>query len=99
MAGATNATLGAGTTLAYESVPGSGTYVNLPNALNIGEVGEEGEFAETTPIANLTREYIPGLQTPPDKGIVFNDLPGDAAWQAFEALVQLVHGLGVEFTQ
>jgi hypothetical protein len=87
MAGSTTATIGAGTVLSYEDPLNAGTYVALPNALEVGEVGEQGEFTEVTPISATTREYIPGMDTPPDKTMVFNDLPGNAAWVAYLAEV------------
>lgn len=83
----TTATLGAGSVLSYEDPANPGTYVDLPNALEIGEVGEQGEFVETTPISQTVREYIAGLETPPDKTIVFNDITGNAAYVAFLAEV------------
>ncbi|MCR9260780.1 MAG: hypothetical protein NXH95_13720 [Pseudomonadaceae bacterium] len=87
MPGSIVATIGAGTVLSYEDPLNAGTYVALPNALEIGEVGEQGEFSETTPISSVTREYIAGMDTPPDKQMVFNDLPGNAAWVAYLAEV------------
>lgn len=87
MAGSTVAVLGAGTTLSYEDPLNPGTYVDLPMALEIGDVGEQGEFVETTPIAEVVREYISGLETPPDKTIVLNALAGNAAYAAYMAEV------------
>lgn len=89
MAFATVAKLGAGSVLSYEDPDGSsGVFIPLPNALEIGEVGEQGEFVETTPISQLVREYIAGLETPPDKTIVFNDIPGLEAYEDFMDLVR-----------
>ena len=87
MAGSTLATLGAGSKLYYEPTASPGTWVLLANALNIGEVGEQGEFIETTPINAEVREYTRGLKTPPNKTITFNDTPGDADYVAFLAEV------------
>lgn len=98
MAGATVATLGAGTVLSYEDPLNPGTYVDLPMALEIGDVGEQGEFVETTPIAEVVREYIAGLETPPDKTIVFNDLPGNAAYVAFLAEVDARNTISMRVT-
>lgn len=86
MPGATVAKLAAGTQLQYEDPNLAGTYKNLPGVLQIGTVGESGEFIETTPIDKTTREYIPGITTPDDKEIVMNDLPGDANQQEFLGL-------------
>jgi hypothetical protein len=83
MAGSQVPTLGAGTKMYYEPSASPGTWVHLPNALNIGEVGEQGEFLETTPISEEVREYIAGLKTPPNKDLTFNDTPGDAAYAAY----------------
>tara|TARA_B110000503_G_scaffold134062_1_gene212495 strand:+ start:348 stop:776 length:429 start_codon:yes stop_codon:yes gene_type:complete len=87
MAGLTVATLGAGSKLYYEPVALPGTWVLLAGALNIGEVGEQGEFIETTPILAEVREYTRGLKTPPNKTMTFNDTPGDADYVAFLAEV------------
>ena len=87
MAGSTLATLGAGSELYYEPTASPGTWVLLANALNIGEVGEQGEFIETTPINAEVREYTRGLKTPPNKTMSFNDTPGDADYVAFLAEV------------
>lgn len=82
MAASTVAKIGAGTVLAYESDTPD-TYVNLVNATAIGATGEQGEFVEVTPIASLTKQFISGMKTPPDKEITLNDAPGDAEQQAF----------------
>jgi len=87
MAGSQIATLGAGSKFYYEDPGSPGVFILLAGALNIGEVGEQGEFIETTPIAALVREYIAGLKTPPNKTVTFNDQPGDADYVAFLALV------------
>lgn len=87
MAGSNVPTLGAGSKLYYEPSAAPGTWVLLPNALNIGEVGEQGEFIETTPISEEIREYTRGLKTPPNKTITFNDTPGNADYVAFLAEV------------
>lgn len=87
MAGSTIPTLGAGSVLYYEPSASPGTWVALNNALNIGEVGSTGEFIETTPISNVVRQYIAGMQTPPDKTLTFNDMPGDTDYAAYLAEV------------
>jgi hypothetical protein len=83
MAGSTVAKLGAGSKLYYERPAAPGVFILLDNALNIGEVGEQGEFIETTPISKTVREYVKGLQTPPSKTIGFNDQPGEAVYAQF----------------
>lgn len=75
------ATIGAGTVLAYEGTEGQ--FVELLNATAIGATGEQGEFVETTPIASLTKQFISGMKTPPDKEITMNDVPADSEDQAF----------------
>ena len=87
MAGSQVPTLGAGSKLYYEPTSAPGTWVLLANALNIGEVGEQGEFIETTPICDEVREYTRGLKTPPNKTITLNDVPGNANYVAFLAEV------------
>ena len=87
MAGSQVPTLGAGSKLYYEPSAAPGTWVLLASALNIGEVGEQGEFIEVTPICDEVREYTRGLKTPPNKTITFNDIPGDADYVAFLAEV------------
>lgn len=85
MAGSTVAKLGAGSKLYYERPAAPGVFILLDNALNIGEVGEQGEFIETTPISKTVREYVKGLSTPPSKSIGFNDVPGDSVYETFLA--------------
>lgn len=84
----TVAQIGAGSTLYYEPPNAPGTWVALPNALNLGQTGEQGEFVEVTPISAKVREYIRGLKTPPDKQITFNDTPGIAAYEAYLGFIR-----------
>lgn len=84
----TVATLGAGSTLFYEPPNAPGTWVELENALNLGQTGEQGEFVETTPISKKVREYIRGMKTPPDKQITFNDIPGDSAFENYLGFIR-----------
>ncbi|PJE80692.1 hypothetical protein CI610_00353 [invertebrate metagenome] len=86
--GKTIAVIGAGTVLSFEDPASSGTFKELTEARSIGALGEQGEFVETTPIAALTRTYIPGLKTPPDKEITGNDVPGDVTQEAFLKLAK-----------
>lgn len=79
----TTTKLGAGSKLHFEPPASPGTFLLLDNALNIGQVGEQGEFVETTPISKEVRTYIRGLTTPPNKQITFNDTPGDPNYKAF----------------
>ncbi|VUD48429.1 hypothetical protein TDB9533_01232 [Thalassocella blandensis] len=75
--------LGAGSKLFYEDPDTPDTYIELPNGLNIGQVGSQGEPVETTPIRAVAREFIAGLKTPPDKQFTFNHQPGLAAYSDF----------------
>lgn len=84
---ATTAKLGAGSTLFYENTEATPAYVALENALNFGQVGEQGEFVQITPISKTVHEYIRGMTTPPSKQFTFNHVPGDADYQAFLDLV------------
>lgn len=79
--------LGAGSKLLYTTGGATPVWVELTEALDIGQVGEQGEFVETTPISKTVREYIAGLKTPPQKQITFNHVPGNADYAAFLALV------------
>lgn len=84
---ATNAKLGAGSRLFYMTGGGTPVKTYIDTALNIGQVGEQGEFVETTPISKTVREYIKGMKTPPQKQITFNHVPGDAGYAAFLVVV------------
>lgn len=79
------AKLGAGSVISFEDPANPGVYLNLEHALSIGQVGEQGEFVEVTPISKTVREYIRGLETPPQKQLTFNDVPADANYQALLA--------------
>lgn len=79
----TVAVIGAGSTLYFEPPNAPGTWLELDNALNLGQTGEQGEFVEVTPISKKVREYIRGMKTPPDKQITFNDIPGKANYAAY----------------
>ena len=80
-------TIGAGSILAYEDQDNLGSYIDLDDALNIGQVGEQSDQVEVTPIRAKTREYIAGLDTPPDKQITFNHVPANTSYQMFLGLV------------
>lgn len=81
MAFATTTKLGAGSKLYFEDPASPGTWLLLDNALTVGQVGEQGEFVETTPISKKAREYIRGMTTPPNKQLTFNDVPGEANYK------------------
>jgi len=51
-------------------------------------VGEQGESIEVTPIGATSRQYISGLDTPPDKTMSFNHSRGVAEYDAFMTLAQ-----------
>lgn len=99
MAFSTVAKLGAGTVLSFEDPDGSsGVYIDLPNALLLGNVGEQGEFVETTPISQTVREYIAGLETPPNKTITFNDIPGNTDYENFMDAVRARETINMKVT-
>jgi len=102
MALATNAKLGSGSKLYYMTGGGTPTKKYLDTALNIGQVGEQGDFVETTPISKTVREYIKGMKTPPQKQITFNHVPGNADYKAFLDLIDDEETdnlkMGVEYT-
>lgn len=80
MAAPTQARLAIGTTIEIEDSPGAGTYTNIAEPLDIGAQGETGTFVDVTNLdsPDETREYIPGLLDPPDKTLIFRDIPSDA---------------------
>lgn len=80
-------TLGAGATLWYEDPATPDAWVELPNALNIGQAGIQSEAVQVTPIKQRVHEFISGMSTPPDKQFDFNHQPGLAAYAAFLVLV------------
>lgn len=59
------------------------TFAEVPQCVGMGKSGAQGEFVQATPISKTTHEYISGMETPPDKQLVFHDVPGDAAQAAF----------------
>lgn len=83
MAFSTVAKLGAGTQLYFEDPAEPGIWLLLDDALSIGQVGEQGEFVEITPISKKVREYIRGLKTPPQKQVTFNDVPAEPNYKRF----------------
>ena len=97
MAGSTVVKIGAGTVLAYESDTPD-TYIDLLNATTIGATGEQGEFVEVTPIAALTKQFISGMKTPPDKEITLNDAPGNADQEAFLAKAKAGETVNMQVT-
>ena len=84
---ATVPTIGAGSVLQFEDPDTPDTFIDLDDALNIGQVGEQSDQVEVTRIKSKTREYIAGLDTPPDKQLTFNHVPGNANYQLFLAQV------------
>ena len=80
MAAPTQARLAIGTTIEIEDAPGSGTFVNIAEPVDIGGIGEVGSFVDATNLdsPDATREYIAGLLDPPDKTLIFRDVPSDA---------------------
>lgn len=58
-------------------------FTEVPQCVTIGEVGGKGEFVDATPISSLVKEFIAGMETPPDISLVFNDVPGNTAQAAF----------------
>ena len=91
-------TLGAGAILAYEDPTTPDTFIALSNALNIGQVGEQGEQVEVTPIISTTRQYIAGLDNPPDKQLTFNHVPGVSTYAAFLAEVDARKNINMRVT-
>ena len=59
------------------------TFSEAPQCVSFGKPGSQGEFVQATPISKTVHEYISGMETPPDKQLVFHDVPGDAAQAAF----------------
>lgn len=99
---ATTETLGAGAKLQYEDPATPGAFVDLPNALEIGPVGSQGEPVQVTPILETTHRYINGMETPADLQYTFNHIPGLAEYAAFLDLARAqprqVINMRVEYT-
>ncbi len=93
----TIAKLGAGSKVYYTTGGETPVWVLLDNALTLGQVGTQGEFVETTPISKVVREYIAGMETPPQKQMSFNHLPGNADYAAYLALVDAKNPISHRF--
>lgn len=76
----TLAVLTAGTNLEVEDPDTPGTWLDIPEILTMGVIGEPGSFVDTTPIDITTqsRVYISGLKDPPENTMTFNWRDGDA---------------------
>ena len=83
MSYATVAKLGAGSVFEFEDPQNPGVWTEVPDMLEIGEVGEQGEFVQTTPISKVVHEYIKGMQTPPNKTFRTNHILGEAGQKLF----------------
>lgn len=95
---AKEALIGAGTTLAFEDPENAGTYLDLIHATSIGSVGKQPEFVETTSIASKDRTFTKGMNTPADKQITLNDVPGDAVQDKFLKLADVGETLKMRVT-
>ena len=78
----TNAVLLAGTIVEFEDPDATPTpaYIEIPEVTNIGAIGTQGSFVETTPIdiGDRTRKYIAGLKDPGENTLTFNWLNNNA---------------------
>ena len=89
MAGSVNATLGAGTCLSYEDQTVPGTYNEVTQALKIFEVSDnQGNEVDVTPLCNDVgdKETVTAESDAREIEITCNDVPGDAAYEAYVAL-------------
>ena len=70
----TQARILAGTFLEIEDPDNVGVWVEIPEVTNIGALGEQGSFVESTPIdvGDNTRKYVTGLQDVAENTITFN---------------------------
>jgi len=77
---ATQAVLGANSVLYVSDMAGSPTYNEVPEALNIGSIGEQAELVDVTSLnsPNATREYIAGLKDGDERELTMNRIAGNA---------------------
>lgn len=80
------AKLGAGTKTFFQNPANPGVWKELTNALEIGQVGEQGEFLEVTPLSEKVKRFIRGMKTPPQKQMTFNDVPANVNYAEFESV-------------
>ena len=59
--------------------PDDGTLKNIPSLTDIGEIGEESEKKEKTNLSDRIKKYADGMQDAPDKSLVGQDIPYQAA--------------------
>lgn len=86
MSGANTAKIGAGTTLYFQD-PDSDDLedLELENAIDIGDTGEEGSFVDASRLKDTTKRFAAGMTTPPQKGVTLHDVPGDINQDKFLA--------------
>lgn len=85
MAGSEVEVLGAGTKFEAELDPqgAAGTFTTIETVLGFGEIGQDGELVQTTPICETSHTYIAGMQDGKELAIVMNDKPGNATHESF----------------
>lgn len=90
--------LGAGSIVSYEDPDATGTFVNLPECLNIPPVGTSGSFIDTTPVISATKHYIAGQKDTEEAELSMNHQPGNAGYQRFRDLANTNRQLQIRFT-
>ena len=92
----TGAKLGIGTKIEYETTPGASpvAFTNVPQVLDVPALNRPRESVETTnqDSLNFTREYIPGLQEPPEFTFECNYLPNNADQIALDTMFNQADG-------
>lgn len=76
----TLAKITAGTIIEFEDPDNPATWLEIPEIISLGTLGEQGSFVETTSIdvGDNTRKYIPGLQDVAENTLTFNWRGNDA---------------------
>ena len=76
----TLAKITAGTIIEFEDPDSPATWLEIPEIISLGTLGEQGSFVETTSIdiGDNTRKYIPGLQDVAENTLTFNWRGNDA---------------------
>lgn len=92
----TGAKLGIGTKVEYETTPGASplAFTNVPQVLDVPPLNRPRESVETTnqDSTGQSREYIPGLNEPPEFTFECNYLPNDATQTALNDMFNAADG-------
>ncbi len=83
-ANATKPVQSAGAELHYDS-DGQGTFVKITNVVEIGQIGNEGNFLDATAIDAEDPSSALDRSSPAELAHILNDVPGDTVQTAFLA--------------